>query len=228
MAKFNVLCIPDLHLPAMRPGFIEFCERVADEYRCDKIVFMGDVVDWHAISYHEKNPDLPSPADELKRVKKMLARIVKVFPKADWLIGNHDDLTHRQARSAGLPSAVIKSHNEIFDVPWKVHPRFSTLKIDDIDLNHGEVGKQGQDAAIKQAAENFNSRAIAHIHSEMGVKFGANQSKRYWGMSCGWGGDQPKLQFDYGRKFPRKGILGCGVIKKGEPIPVAMPLKNKW
>jgi len=48
----RVLVVPDLHEPCARPGALEFCKDLRKKYKTDTTVFIGDVTDWHSISFH--------------------------------------------------------------------------------------------------------------------------------------------------------------------------------
>lgn len=198
----------------MRRGFVTFLQKVADRYQPDRIVHIGDLADWSAISYHEKNPSLSSASDEFRKARKQIKGLVEAFPKADWLIGNHDALTERQAATAGLPKEVLKDYNELWEVPWKVHERFSELIIDKVVYMHGE-GPGGMYAHINRARARFRSVVMGHLHSNAGVSWHATPDSRVFGLAVGCGVDNTKLQFLYGKVFPRKPILGCGVVVDG-------------
>lgn len=212
----TVLVIGDCHAPAMRTGYVEFLRRTADYWGADRIVHIGDVVDWHSISYHERSPSLPSPYQEYKRALRQVKQLNDAFPKADWLIGNHDALTERQAVSAGLPgSVVLKSYNELWNTAWKVHERFAEIQIDGTIYSHGE-GPGGMYAHGRRAQLRCRSYVMGHLHSNAGVMWSANPEYRLFGLAVGCGVDNSRLQFLYGKPFPRKPILGCGVVVNGK------------
>jgi hypothetical protein len=199
----------------MRRGYVDFLKRVADAYAVNRVVHIGDLADWSSISYREKSPGLSNASVEYRRARKQVASLVRAFPKADWLIGNHDALTERQAITAGLPPELLRDYADMWEVPWTVHPRFSKLTIDGVIYSHGDSGRGGQDAAFRQARDNFRSTVIGHFHSQAGVKWWANPEFRVFGMSVGCGIDISRLQFEYGRKITAKPILGCGVVLNG-------------
>ncbi|MEX0718036.1 MAG: metallophosphoesterase [Planctomycetaceae bacterium] len=211
----RVLVISDTHCPGMRRGYVDFLKRVADAYSITRVVHIGDLVDWSSISYHEKSPSLSNATKEYERARRQVASLAKAFPQADWLIGNHDALTERQAISAGLPPQILRSYTDLWEVEWVVHPRFAKLVIDGVIYAHGDSGRGGCDAAFRQAKDNFRSTVIGHFHSQAGVKWWANPEFRVFGMSVGCGIDAGRLQFEYGRKMPAKPILGCGVVIDG-------------
>lgn len=199
----------------MRRGYVDFLKRVADIYAVNRVVHIGDLVDWASISYHEKSPGLSNATREFENARRQVASLSKAFPKADWLIGNHDALTERQAISAGLPPQILRDYADLWSVDWTVHSRFSKLAIDGVIYSHGDSGRGGKDAAFTQAKDNFRSTVIGHFHGQAGVKWWANPEFRVFGMSVGCGIDASRLQFEYGRRITAKPILGCGVVING-------------
>lgn len=212
----RVLTIGDTHCPGMRKGYVDFLLETAEAWEVDRVVHIGDLVDWAAISYHEKIPGLRGARAEFQAALKQVATIRDAFPEVDWLIGNHDCLTQRQAATAGLPGEVLRDYADLWEVEWTVHDRYSKLLIDGVVYSHGEVGKGGQEAAIRQAKDDFRSTVIGHWHSAAGVRWWANHEYRVFGMSVGCGIDASQLQFQYGRKLPAKPILGCGIVIDGK------------
>jgi metallophosphoesterase superfamily enzyme len=211
------LTIGDTHCPGMRRGYVDFLKRTADNWQPSRVVHIGDLVDWHAISYHEKSPSLPDPKTEARKARRQVKAITDAFPEADLLTGNHDSLPERKATTAGIPDDLLQSFSEYWRLPdgWRVWPRFHRLKIDGVFYSHGETGAGGKFAAGNQAAEQFNSVVIGHLHSQAGVTWRANHEKRIFGLSVGCGVDHRRLQFAYGRKFSAKPMLGCGIVIDG-------------
>ena len=212
----TVLVIGDTHCPGMRRGYVDFLQRTADKYGCDRVVCIGDVVDWAAISFHEKLPGMPGAKAEVKQARRQVTQLAAAFPTAEWLIGNHDALPERQATTAGLPSELLRCHADFWGVEWSVLPRYTKHIIDGVIYSHGDGGKGGMCAALKQAKDNFQSTVIGHFHAQAGVQWYANPEYRIFGMSVGCGIDAEKLAFSYGAKFPAKPILGCGVVINGK------------
>lgn len=211
----RVLIIGDTHAPAMRRGYVDFLKRVAEKYQPNIVVHIGDLVDWHSISYHERLPTLSSAHQEYKIAKRQVKHLVEAFPEAYWLIGNHDSLTERQATTAGLPPDVLRDYNDLWDVPWKVLPRFAELKIDGVIYTHGE-GPGGMYAHGNRAKARRRSVVMGHLHSNAGTIWDATPDDRIFGLAVGCGVDNDKMQFLYGKASPRKPMLGCGFVDSGK------------
>lgn len=62
----NVLIIGDTHMPFEHKHYLEFCVETKKKYKCNTILHIGDTVDLHSISYHEHDPNLWNPLEEMK------------------------------------------------------------------------------------------------------------------------------------------------------------------
>ena len=51
------LVISDLHAPFIVPGALEFCQALYKKWRCNSVVFIGDIIDGHAWSFHTPDVD---------------------------------------------------------------------------------------------------------------------------------------------------------------------------
>lgn len=134
----------------MRSGYVDFLQRVADSHSVTRVVHIGDLVDWASISFHEKSPGLSNATHEFDAARRQVATLHRAFPKADWLVGNHDALTERQAVAVGLPPRVLRDYADLWEVGWTVHLRFAKVVIDGVIYAHGDSGRAGQDAALSE------------------------------------------------------------------------------
>ena len=55
----SVLVISDLHIPYHHKDAFAFLKAIKKEFKPDTVINIGDLLDFHAISMHEHNPDLP-------------------------------------------------------------------------------------------------------------------------------------------------------------------------
>jgi predicted phosphodiesterase len=116
----NVLVIGDLHLPAHRSDYLKFCKELRRKHRTTETVFIGDVVDHHALSFYQKHPEAEAAQQEYDLAMRGMKEWKKAFPIARVCVGNHDERIHRSAASLGIPAMYLKSYKDIFDTPnWE-------------------------------------------------------------------------------------------------------------
>ena len=213
LIKKTVMIIGDTHIPFVHPNYLKFCCNVRDKYNPDIIVHIGDLIDNHAISYHEHDPDGYSAGGEIIKARKELKKWIKEFPKMLICRGNHDILPARKAKTMGIPRVMLKEHNEIWDLPdtWEWQEYF---EIDDVRYVHGS-GKAGKYMHVLWAQENRQSTVSGHGHSSAGVEYMASHNSLIFGMGVGCGIDIKKYAFEYGKDYARRPILGCGIVEKG-------------
>jgi hypothetical protein len=188
---------------------------------------IGDLVDNLALNFHKKNPKLKNPVAEKEKAQEQISILTSYFPRADWLLGNHDILPWRWADEVGLPHDYLRKPSQIWKVKWKCHPRYSDLKIDGVIYRHGDKGKGGRMAALANAQAEHTSLIQGHLHQQAGVEWMANSKHRIFGCQTGCGVSDKSLHFEYGRKFNQKSVLGCAVCVDGEaayfePMPIKM------
>ena len=209
----RTLVIGDTHAPCMLPDYPEFLMGIYRKHKCTRVVHIGDLVDLHCISYHEKDPDVSSTS-EIDDAIEQVRGLTSLFPCVQMLTGNHDALVQRKAVTAGLSSRVLRSFKDLFELPskWQVHPRYHKLCMDDVLYQHGDSGKGGAIAALKNAQSEFCSVVQGHHHTQGGVWYHANENNLIFGMQVGCGLDRTYMQMAYGTKFSTKPIISCGVV----------------
>lgn len=212
----NALIIGDTHVPYEKKGYLDFCSRIADKYRVGTVYHIGDLVDNHTISYHDKLPESPGVDDELNIAKTRLKDWVRRFPEMNICIGNHDALPFRKIATAGLSASVCKSYNEIFNLPdtWKFDSQFEH---NGVLITHG-TGANGLYPFANMSRGMMRSIVIGHCHSVAGIQYTASADKLIFGMSVGCGVDNNSFAFKYGASMMRKPIISCGVLVDGKPI----------
>jgi metallophosphoesterase superfamily enzyme len=206
----RVLVIGDLHEPFSLDEYLNHCAEVYAKYNCNRVVFIGDVIDSHYSSYHESDPDGMGAGEELEFAIERLSRWYKMFPKADVLIGNHDRIISRKAFSAGVPKAWIKSFNEVLNVPkWNFTDR---VVIDNVQYIHGEAGT----ARTKAKADMMNT-VQGHLHTQCYTEFFVGANFKVFGTQVGCGIDFDKYAFAYAKRG-KKPAIGCAVVMGGKTV----------
>lgn len=210
----RVLVIGDIHNPVAHPGYLAFCQDLRAKHRCDQIMFIGDVVDWHAISFHSKHPEAPGPKDEYELAKLHIGNWNRAFPVANVCIGNHDARVVRTVEEAGVPACLIRDFADAWGTKhWKWENSFT---LDDVYYFHG-TGTSGIHPAFNSMCKMLMSVVQGHIHSAGGIKWRANPVRRIFGMDTGCGIDDRAYAFAYGRDQKVRSILSAGVVIDGIP-----------
>jgi predicted phosphodiesterase len=220
----RVLAIGDIHTPVEHPAYLSFCKDMQAKWKCDKVVFIGDVVDHHCISFHPKETDAPGPKEEYFQILEHIKPWYKTFAKAMVMIGNHDARPERVAAGANLSQIYLKSYEDVWDTPaweWK----WETI-IDDVYYTHG-TNNGGIHPSFNLAAKMGMSCVIGHCHSASGIKWHASPRARWFGMDTGCGIDEDQYAFLYAKKQARRPILSCGVVIDGTPYHEIMPCGPK-
>jgi len=213
----NVLVIGDLHLPFTLDGYLEHCVETYNKYKCNEVVFIGDVIDNHASSYHETDPDGHSAGQELKMAITEIRKWYNAFPKATVIIGNHDRLIMRKAHSSGLSKLWIKDYSEVLGVPgWNFT---ESIEIDDVLYIHGEGG-----TARSRVKGDLQSIVQGHLHTQCYVEWFVGAKFKIFGMQVGCGIDHKSYAMAYAKEN-KKPAIACGVVLQGEtPINIMMNL----
>jgi len=214
MNKINGLIIGDLHEPFCLEDYLKFNKELYKKYKCGWSRFAGDLVDAHAWSYHEHNPDGRSAGDELDEAIHRLKRWYKAFPDADVTLGNHDYLIARKAKTAGLSGRFLKDFREVIEAPKAWRFRDEYIK-DGVLHTHGSIGN-----AFKRALMCRMSVVQGHLHSEMSVQWSVSEKDKIFGLQVGCGIDRKAYGFEYGKPFAKKPVIGSGLLLDGGRLPI--------
>lgn len=215
----NILVIGDLHEPFTLEGYLEFCRYQQERFNCGTIIFIGDIIDNHFSSYHETDPDGYSAGEELERAIDKIQMWYKVFPQATVLIGNHDRMAHRKAKTAGLASKWVREYDQVLGTPnWEF---VEEVELFDINFNHGEGG-----TARTKMKNELQSQVQGHIHTQSYVDFTVGSNFRIFGMQVGCGVDRTSYAMAYGKRF-KKPVISCGVVLDKGRLPIVIPMDLK-
>lgn len=209
----RILIPGDLHCPVDHPAYLQFCLDLYDQWDCDQVIFIGDIVDNHAVSFHAANPHCPGPCDEYELAYESIQRWYKAFPKAKVAIGNHDNRIIRLAESVNMPSKYLRDFQEVWDTPgWDWDYEHI---VDSVLYIHG-TGVSGVHPSWSAISKKMSSVVMGHCHSRAGVKFLCNGRERFFGMDVGCGIDVRAYNFAYGQNFAVRPCLAAGIVLDGK------------
>ncbi len=228
----QILVIPDMHMPYHHKDALDFLSFLKKEYGYfDMVVNLGDLVDFHNISFHSSDPDLFNAGDELDFAIEGCQTLETIFPDMYIIGSNHGDLPLRKFIANGLPRKLIKSYNEIFEVGegWKFVPDL-TLKTDskalpDIYFHHG-IKKNG----LAVANQRGQKIVQGHFHTEFKTEYSGNPNSLLWSLQAGCLIDDESLAFAYNKLTKDRPVLGAAVIIDGMPVlePMILNRNGKW
>lgn len=231
MIKSNkiILFCSDLHIPYHHQDTFEFLKAVKKKYKPTRVISVGDEVDYHSLSFHDSDPDLMSPGDELQRALAYLSQLYKIFPQMDLVDSNHGSMVYRRQKAHGIPRHCIKSYNEILNAPktWKWHQTL-TIKLpnkQELFVCHG-MKKNG----IKLAESMGMNTVQGHFHSDFNIQYSSSPSQLIWSMQVGCSIDDKSLAFAYNKVTPQRPIIGHGIVIDGIPklLPMILDKSGRW
>lgn len=213
----RVLVIGDLHEPFCLDGYLEFCVGLWNKWACTKAVFIGDVIDSHASSYHEDDSAAMGGSDELAMACQKIDRWCKTFPVAKVIIGNHDRMVMRKAQTSKIPLEWIRDYKEVLCTPeWDF---VNEHEIDGVQYLHGEGG-----TAKTRMIKDMMRTVQGHLHSQCYIWHAVGKRDRIWGMQVGCGIDRTTYAMAYSKNFPKPAIAAAVVLDGELPIIEMMPL----
>ena len=202
----RILIVGDLHCPFELDGYLDFCLEQYNNYNCNAVIFIGDILDNHYASYHETNANGMSGGSELHAAIKHVDKWASAFPVADVIIGNHDRLIMRKAFSSSVPQEWIKDYNEVLGTTWNWCNR---IVYDGVQYVHGEGG-----TARTKAKNDMQSTVQGHIHTQAYCEWNVGNTFKIFGMQVGCGIDRNSYAAAYAKHF-KKQAIGCGVVLGG-------------
>jgi hypothetical protein len=223
----TILVISDFHAPYNHQDAVAFLAALKKKYKPTDVVCIGDEVDFHDLSFHSSNPDLPSAAMELELSIIELKKLYKLFPKVTVIESNHGSMVLRKALDTGMPKKVLRSYNEILDAPkgwvWKFDTIIKT-ELGPIYFCHGKSG-----AAGRLASQYGMSCIQGHHHEKAQIHYISTPEKLMFDAHTGCLADDKSLALGYNKINPKRPIMSTIVVVNGIPQIIPMVVKNgRW
>jgi len=218
----RVFVIGDTHWPATHPGYLEFCQDMYEQWNCDRVVHIGDAVDFHCYSRFTKETDAPGEPLEIRQARAHAAEWIAAFPAADVIEGNHCRRIKLRASEVGISPSMVRSVPDIFDFPeeWVWHAADEEdepgLEIDGVWYTHGTGITASINPAYSLVRRLGQSCVMGHIHHASGVKTDANRNRTRFAVDTGCGIDIRHPFMRYGKQWVQKPVLSCAIILDGE------------
>lgn len=229
MNNKSILVISDLHCPYNHPDTVAFLKAIKKKYKPTRVILSGDEVDYHAISFHDADPDLDSAGVELNKAIECLKPLYKLFPKAEILESNHGSLVFRKALANGLSRKFFKSPQEILEAPkgWTWHFDI-TLKLPD---GTGCYFHHSKGANVKKNSQAMGLSFVqGHHHEAFEISYWGNPNALLFGMTVGCLVDPKSYALAYNKNNLKRPVIGLGLIIDSKAILVPMKLdkRGRW
>lgn len=228
-ANSRILAISDLHVPYHHPDTFRFLAALKQKYRPTRIVFLGDEVDHHGMSFHDSDPDLWSAGHEIENAIEYMRELYAMFPRADLIDSNHGSMAYRKALHHGIPRRYIRTYREVLQAPatwnWHLDLQLTTPDKRRIFFHHG-LSKD----VMRVVARKGMCVVQGHYHTEFRIGYVASTPLTLWGMAVGCSIDDTCLAFAYNKTNLETPILGHGLILEGAPklAPMVLNSQGRW
>lgn len=229
MVNSRVLCIPDLHFPYCHTDALDFLSKVSKLLSPTRVICGGDELDYHAMSFHNSDPDLDSAGMELRKAIGYIETLYEIFPTMDLLDSNHGSMTYRKAKFNGMPRHLIKTYNEVLNVPatWTWHDSLI------LDLPNGRKCKfiHGAGANVLIASQIIGMSLVQfHYHSSFELRYWDGGHGLNFAVTSGCLIDDKSIAYAYNKLHSKRPILGVTFIENGIPclIPMIVDENNRW
>lgn len=238
----SILFISDLHCPYHHPDAFFFLRELHKKYKFKRIIGLGDELDYHAMSFHQANPDLSSAGDELQRGREALWELWKMFPIIDWVESNHGSLAYRKALFHGVPRHLILDYRDaIFGekakdgslyrpgmrgVGWNWYPH---LVISTGNQKCRVV--HGLSISTRRNVEQAGMNSVqGHHHGIFEKVYHGTPEFLNWGMTIGCLIDDNSIAFAYNKNTIKRPVMGCGGFVEGLPrlFPMILAKGGRW
>lgn len=219
----TVMVISDLQAPYHHPQALTFLEAVAQKYKPDTVVSIGDELDLNFLSKYDHYPEIDNPQGELDQALEFTVKLFKAFPKALALTSNHVQGRLATARRAGrLPPQMLTPWENLVNAP-KGWCWYEEVHLGHVLFRHGDQwSKLNKPELLERIPRNYGrtmSVVHGHLHSEHGVVASVLVGEEeYWAAYTGCLCDLRSKAFAY-VKAP-KIRLGCLVVKDGYPLRI--------
>jgi hypothetical protein len=237
------LIISDLHAPYQHPDALRFLAALQGKYDFDGISCVGDELDYHAMSFHDSDPDLDAAGRELQAGREVLWELETLFPQMDLCDSNHGSMLYRRGMAAGVPRHLLLSYQDaIFAVKkrdgsihrpknrgngWRWHHSFAFS----LDSRRRCVMRHGMSISTRRNVEQSGMSFVqGHHHGTFEVVYNGTPDALNWGMTVGCLIDDGSLAFAYNRNTLRRPVIGCGGIIDGQPrlFPMVLARGGRW
>jgi len=217
----RIMVFGDLHAPYHDDNALSFLKSVKKQFKPDRVVCVGDLVDFYSASRFPKDPSHPdSLVNEIKKISSVVQKLAKIFPAMDITMGNHDDRLSIRANGAGIPRELMSTFGTIIDAPegWVFHNSSEdlTLNIQATKENITFAHHRGVNTLLL-AQRLGRSYVAGHSHTKGQVVGFNNGERTIFGVNNPCLISNTGSPFAYAKISNINPIKGCTLIEAGVP-----------
>lgn len=216
----------------MHQDSFKFIKWAKDQFKPDKVVCLGDELDYHVLSFHDTELECPySASQEFEEGKKFFSNLYDMFDEMDILESNHGSMVYRKAKSCGIPRSFMHTYKDVLEAPPGYHWHNSLIlkasNGQDIEFHHGNISPK---CPMRRSQLTGRSQVQGHHHNSFEVRWWFNGDKYVFGCTSGCLIDDDKYAFLYNKNNLARPMLGVTWIHEGiaYPIPMELDENKRW
>lgn len=164
----RILIVPDAHHPYHDRKAWGLMLKAGRVFRPDRVVCLGDLVDFYAVSFHPKDPNRKRNLEfEIQAGCKALDDMASLgASRLDYVLGNHEDRLNRYLTSNAPELYNLVRLEEAMGLErrgWKVTQYRDHLTVGKMHFTH-ETGDAGMYAHVRARAAFSANACIGHTH----------------------------------------------------------------
>jgi len=192
---YRRLFIPDCHFPFHDPRAWRCMVSVAESFKPDEVVYLGDFWDCYSVSDYTKNPEqnfqlleseLGAGREALREIEKKTKAKSFVF-----LEGNHENRIERYVHTYASKLGGLVKTNEILKIPkgYKYYPygMKNHHRMGKLIATHGSLC--GKHPACAMVTKYGHSIIFGHTHKIQEFQIRNASGQTFRGINIGWLGD---------------------------------------
>lgn len=196
---------------------------VAERWRPDGCVQLGDLGSWDSVSRYAHDPKLVlSLKDETRGVNRALDQLDRALarggcaPGNKWLLeGNHELRIDAYMLERAAEARFAVDWRKLLRLRrrgWKVIPYKESLVFGEARISH-DFGRAGVNAARQSLTDVGSNVVFGHTHRLQVMYQGQQCGKRHVGATLGWLGDPEYIGYRHRDLVRRDSQLGFGVLE---------------
>jgi len=163
--------IPDLHCPFHDPAAVELLIKIIRYKKPERIVFLGDAVDFYGLSSFDKDPQRKNSKlvdEDLEAWHQVAGAIQKAAPNAEryFVVGNHEDRLRRYVwKNAPALSKLVGLQDAMNFDDLGIKFMGKSFKMDGIMFTHGSLVRPHSSYTAKAEHDKHGCSGLsAHTH----------------------------------------------------------------